>query len=264
MTIQFKGGKGSGHHGHSGRPGKVGGSTLRLVGSWMHGPLTFDGDMDVSSASSKVKFATMPDGTRVVYKEQSGTLMQSRGISAHGETGAYVTADALGYEGLVPKSVALDDTRSVQQLLEVGIVSAATNDDLDLDTESYKQMLIMDMVTGNGDRHMGNVWVMPDGKVKAIDNDHAFATKPSYGSVKTDNVRSALFGGMNTYEMLTGGKLIGLAASDFDEALALRSNRKFMTYVSTTFGSDALNLLHSRFEDMQKIQQEIGNDEYTL
>jgi hypothetical protein len=57
---------------------------------------------------------------------------------------------------------------------------------------SLHRLALMDLITGHGDRHYGNVMVGKDRKLKHIDNDDAFThdqmAKPSYfNDLKTKN-----------------------------------------------------------------------------
>jgi hypothetical protein len=249
----YKGGAGSGHHGHAGRPGKRGGS---LPGSsWKDGPVSYISD--IGSGKSVTKVALMVDGTEVIYKEQNKNLQYHRGTSAYGEEAAYIVAkDYLLYDELVPKTVALDNDRSVQQLLTEGSIGLDVYDTY-IDEASFKQLVVLDMVTGNADRHLGNVWVMPNGKVKGIDNDHSFISKITYGvNIRTDTVRDALYRSSDAYYLLTGKKL-EMTAKDFVVARRLQHDVNFKQYIISVFGEESWNLTNSRLSDMRGIYADL-------
>lgn len=243
-----KGGPGSGHHGHAGRPGQVGGSVSGKGGGgieWWEGmSVTIIGGL--GGGISTTQMGELDDGTLVVHKEQHALTAEMVGSSAMAEQATHEVAEEfLGFEGTVPKAVALDDKTSIQEFLTEGTVGL----EFDLSTQrideaSFKRVAILDAVVGNQDRHLGNVWFMPDGKVKAIDNDHAFT---SFGVSGTGILNRT----GDTYMRLTG-RLLNWEAKDFAFTRRLmRSNSGFEEYVTTKFGPENWRATRGRLDDLR-------------
>lgn len=178
LTIE-KGGPGSGHHGHAGRPGKVGGSAPSKLGG---GP---DADFERAAKPENVQRETKLGGgvTDSLLLELKG---DGRGVwkanqlanNADAEVLADRLDDVLGLD-VVPKTVLLPtdegEVGSCQRFVE-GARTAMELYDEGKEAEIFEhrdeieRMVLLDYLTGNIDRHYGNVVFDRDGKLWAIDN----------------------------------------------------------------------------------------------
>jgi hypothetical protein len=131
------------------------------------------------------------DGTRSAYKPGKGEVAKDGyGPMWRNEVGTHVVSEALGL-GVVPTTVAVDGSEGVGSMQEW-----ANGDRLDADQYSEKaqhQMAVLDYVTGNGDRHDGNIVgqseLGPDGEPlpAAIDNGQTFGDENA-AAIRSDFV----------------------------------------------------------------------------
>lgn len=140
------------------------------------------GDPSSSGHVSNVVVGKVDDGPFIIVKQ----VDEGYGW-AKGEEASYLIAEEfLGRDPngppLVPVSAVLPDGRTAQHMMSDGSValdmvdsSGYLIDYRHVDTNDYQDMVMLDIITGNGDRHMGNIWIDEGGGVTAIDNDSAFA-----------------------------------------------------------------------------------------
>ena len=218
----IKGGPSSGHWGHAGRPGKIGGSLPAMVALSRTSGRTARARQarareqgKVQSTITSQKFNTInhrysrgvtasiviqieDDGKAIMKKKEIVYMSSVDGMddSIQNEVMAYQLAERLDYEGVVPFTVALelqedkgvggwDEWRegeivSVQQWVE-------NTDTLnnwaqhgartlpEVNAEDFGQVFLLDVITGNQDRHANNIIIDDDGEFYAIDNNRAFA-----------------------------------------------------------------------------------------
>jgi len=190
-VVVTKGGSGSGHHGHAGRPGKQGGS---LPGTGSVGSM--------NTQLARVRFGHLYKKENIEYvsaQAEQGAFRSDRGhirndgdvilkyretiwgftSDYNSEVEAYEAAERMGFKGLVPrtektKNPVTGDTCSAQKLVD-GKTISRSKDFPGLEVDKFSQMAVLDVITGNRDRHGSNVFVdQKNGRIYAIDNGFAF------------------------------------------------------------------------------------------
>ena len=121
------------------------------------------------------------DGGRAILKPDAGGKATAYeqflgGSKSSREVGTYVTDQHLGFNQ-VPETVAIDDPnfgRSALQDWKDSQKFPNIGDKGTFYTKDEQMMAVRDYITGNHDRHLGNVLVSPEGGMIAIDHGEAF------------------------------------------------------------------------------------------
>jgi len=119
---------------------------------------------------------TFSDGSQAIIKPESGvgeSVAGSGTTKYSSEVGTYVVDRALGFDQ-VPTTAVIDHPdlgRSAIQSWESG---TAVDSAGAYSTTDQQMAAVRDYITGEQDRHLGNVLQSPDGKVIAIDGGEAF------------------------------------------------------------------------------------------
>jgi hypothetical protein len=129
------------------------------------------------------------DGGRAILKPDAGgknTIYEVLldGSKSSREVGTYVTDRHLGFNQ-VPETMAVDDPnfgRSAMQDWKDSQAFPNIGDKGVFYTKDEQMMAVRDYITGNHDRHLGNVLMSPEGGMVAIDHGESFPTG-SMGSV---------------------------------------------------------------------------------
>jgi len=179
LKFTTKGGSGSGHHGHAGRPGSVGGSVpssgTTAISEIGRQPITgtpietflLRGEEEGINSSVVVAF---DDGSEAIFKDDEGMIYGDY----HAEVLAYELSESLGL-GIVPyteETIYEGKVGSMQKW----IPDSQTASELGK-AEEYElvdQIYALDRLTDNGDRHGGNIIQDSSGKIWAIDNGGCF------------------------------------------------------------------------------------------
>ncbi len=174
LALMLKGGPGSGNHGHSGIPGQVGGSQssgAAFEQAASSGKITKSTELGGGVCNSKI--VEYENGDAGVFK----SLMDPNAIAHDGnsEVAAYRLNNLLGFD-IVPPTVyaeaegKIGSSQKFIDGLKTGYELEPGNLKLDSVTPEIKeQVLALDYIMGNTDRHSGNWGVDPSGKVWAID-----------------------------------------------------------------------------------------------
>ncbi|MGK5738069.1 hypothetical protein [Micromonospora sp. URMC 103] len=162
--------------GEPGMPDHASEAELRLLGKEVHSMVELDPGGHVNDAYD----VTFTDGTHGVYKPNvpENEFVQVRSTIPENELAAREVAAArldedLGFD-LVPTTARWDGPHgsgSMQEFVENAgpgrPVAAYT-------LPEREQMAVLDYVSGNTDRHMGNYLTGPDGRLVAIDHGYSF------------------------------------------------------------------------------------------
>lgn len=132
------------------------------------------------------------DGGRAILKPDAGgrnTIYESLldGSKSSREVGTYVTDRHLGFNQ-VPETVAIDDPNFGRSAMQEWKDSQRFPDIGDKGTfyaKDEQMMAVRDYITGNHDRHLGNVLMSPEGGMVAIDHGESFPTGKT-GSLMTN------------------------------------------------------------------------------
>jgi len=247
IQIINKGGEGSGHRGHDGRPGQVGGSVPSGTASPStesapkpkQGKTPFD---KAATSDNAEKSEPLNNGTvetaRVKYKGDGWGLVKPVKADAIPNSGAAfhdgrneVIADEidnlLGLD-LVPTTVYVDH-EGIGSTAQQWIDNATTGEKL----KNYKELFspgneeritnifVLDYLMGNQDRHGGNFLLDANGKIWAIDHGHSWLTKIGKG-----NNALWLDGNGALFEAVYGDWDIENIAISADVVDALEANRR--------------------------------------
>lgn len=203
LHVVEKGGAGSGFHGHQGRPGEVGGSTpeggfvpdvprpkVKLVRSRFSKKYSNMTNLrrPPKQGAFRSDLADIPgDGTVILkYKEYKKFRQPKEGSDGlqsdyRSDVESYRAAEQMGFEKLVPRTerVLNPDTGEKCAALEFitgDIATVAKSKKLtDTAVDQFSQLAVLDTITGNRDRHGGNLLVdQKTGKIHAIDNSLGF------------------------------------------------------------------------------------------
>lgn len=142
---------------------------------------------EVRPGLSGIRIATDVLGNRWVLRD------------GHDEVAAYAVAAAV-FDGIVPLTVQYDEHRSAQMFVD-GRTADELGPDLYMAVRSSERaildianMVVMDYVVGNSDRHSNNWLVTADGRVAAIDNTVGAeritlrqALRPAYRALLVDD-----------------------------------------------------------------------------
>ena len=226
-SIRLMGGEGSGFHGHSGRPGSVGGS-LPSSGSANYAALSSgissgtlkrsdDSDDYEKGHFESYRIDIEGDGRAIIKPEESGRRL------SHSEVAAYQLSEELGLK-VVPATIATtteDGRYASAQAWEEGMSSGWEADaefpNHAFDPKSARKVIILDVITGNGDRREPNWLVDPKtGRVSAIDNGLAFRER-YFTSTHL----------MNTYKLRTGKNKIQLTDTEITKFTKVLKNDSF-------------------------------------
>lgn len=121
---------------------------------------------------------------------------------------------------LMPDGTTGDQDASVMAWIDNGVEGYDVTWE-DLDERTYSQMVLMDSLTNNNDRHLGN-WLTVDNKVVAIDNGIAFkATSENFFH------HSTFDRGLTDWVENTTEDLLRFDASDIDAIAGLLDNEEF-------------------------------------
>jgi hypothetical protein len=172
------------------------------------------------------------------------------------ESEAFVSqiSDELGYD-IVPKTVVRESgtyrlpdgsVANVDASMQHWVKDGVLGKDVDwsnLDERSYSQMTLMDSLTNNRDRHLGN-WMTVDNKVRAIDNGLSFR-----GVMEGSFHHSSFLDGFESYLENTGKEIMRFDASDIDAITNLIDDKKFKSSFINTFDQRTWN----SFEHQAKV-----------
>jgi hypothetical protein len=179
--LRVKGGEGSGHHGHSGRPGKVGGSLPGNVSDAEFAAAArtdnIGEDWPLGGGITDSRLLEFRGDGKGVWKEDEGVNL------AAAEVLTDELDDALGFN-VVPRTVHLTNQFKQEGSCQRFISDASMAIDLEeegrllrameANRERVEGMIVLDYLTGNRDRHFGNVLFDRDGTLWAIDNGAAY------------------------------------------------------------------------------------------
>jgi len=200
--VEIKGGEGSGHHGHQGRPGQQGGSLPgggRLADpNPMPNPNPDPNPVPRSFANTvlnehwvkqKALGGVGAGGSWVVEYANGKKGVYKRWGSHHGHSGKMeLIADDLDDAlrlGLVPKTVKVDnddvDKGTVQEFIEGATVGQLYGFEshekaISENKERVAKMAVLDFLMMNHDRNLGNYLFDENGKMWAVDHGHARAS----------------------------------------------------------------------------------------
>ncbi|MCJ7759580.1 phosphatidylinositol 4-kinase [Candidatus Bathyarchaeota archaeon] len=199
--IVEKGGAGSGFRGHQGRPGEVGGSApeggfvsskpkVRLVRSRFGKKYSNMTNLrrPPKQGAFRSDLADIPgDGTVILkYKEYKKFRQPKEGSDGlqsdyRSDVESYRAAEQMGFKKLVPvtERVLNPDTGEKCAALEfiTGDIRTVAKSAkfTDIAVDQFSELAVLDTITGNRDRHGGNLLVdQGTGKVHAIDNSLSF------------------------------------------------------------------------------------------
>jgi hypothetical protein len=174
--------------------------------------------------------AIIKPGANIWEKEMESEVFASR------------ISKELGYD-IVPETVLRESgtynlpdgsTAKVDASMQQWVKNGTLGTDVDwskLDERSYSQMVMMDSLSNNRDRHLAN-WMTVDNKVIAIDNGLGFRNV-------TENLfhQSSFISGHEDWLDNTGKELLKFNASDIDAITDLVSDREFRSSFIDTFGT---------------------------
>jgi len=138
----------------------------------------------LGGGTNEVKLVHLADGSKAVFKPTSGEsgVNESPGIpwktEYRREAASYSLAKDLGID-TVPETTTRKikgSDGSIQRWVDGTIVKDHNGP---IDRHSVEQIRLLDFVSGNDDRHSGNMIISADGKAHAIDNGRSFRTVPS-------------------------------------------------------------------------------------
>jgi len=203
--IQFKGGEGSGFHGHRGRPGEIGGSAPE--GGFLPGPKITMRFGKIYGKSKMINVRKPPkqgafkskladikdDGTVILkytehkqfrkpkYDPVTGGTSEGLDSDYRSDVEAYRAAEQLGFTSLVPRTERQYDPETGEKCAAMEFIKgdlktvAKTKAMPDLSVDQFSELAVLDTITGNRDRHGGNLLVdQGTGKIHAIDNSLGF------------------------------------------------------------------------------------------
>jgi len=138
-----------------------------------NGRLIKQADADYEAGINPSYVAFLEGDGRVLVKGQY-RQGSAAGSDPRMERSAYELAEAMGYTGLVPRTVVRSETESVHHWIEDTEVALEFGGELkDSAKEDLIRIRVLDLMTGNKDRHLGNIIFSKDGKhAYAIDNGY--------------------------------------------------------------------------------------------
>jgi len=200
IITEEKGGPSSGHWGHAGRPGKVGGS-LPGKGAGAAMSIRTGKDAKFRQAIARKKITPLDDyhasGVsesypadlegfgKVLVKGRDPYISDDNDDGFFAEVDAYKISEELGWNIVPPTELISDYDNMGFQSVQGWVPDVADNiacidvHDITVDTRSYSRIVLLDMLTGNSDRHSRNIVIDTNGKCWAIDNNRAFYYSPA-------------------------------------------------------------------------------------
>ncbi|WP_452299644.1 WXG100-like domain-containing protein [Micromonospora krabiensis] len=167
---------GAGSNSEPGVPDHASEAELRLLGKEVQSMVELDPGGHVNDAYD----VTFTDGTHGVYKPNvpENEFVQVRSTIPENQLAAREVAAArlnedLGFD-LVPTTAAWDGPHgpgSMQEFVEDVSPGLPVSD---YTVPEREQMAVLDYISGNTDRHMGNYLTGPDGRLVAIDHGYSF------------------------------------------------------------------------------------------
>ncbi len=237
LRFTTKGSERSGHHGHTGRPGSVGGSA---PGGGHHTAAGISA-LGRMASTSPIRFTTplgedqkgingsylieREDGSRGIFKPTS----EMTAGDPDAEVLAYELSESLGWNFVPHTEILVHEGKegSVQKWIEDS--KTYYDHDLleqkDIYREAGERVEVFDLLTGNVDRHPGNMIRDKSGNDWAIDNGFCFgAFEPG---------QNAPFGGIYVPPHLEGSVVLT------ELSLWAKSNKLevFVDRLSSTYGS---------------------------
>ncbi|MDG4789744.1 hypothetical protein O7626_28105 [Micromonospora sp. WMMD1102] len=148
---------------------------LRLLGREVHSMVELD-----PSRHPEVYDITFTDGTHGIYKPnvpenefvQVRSSIPESGLAAR-EVAASRLNEDLGFD-LVPTTARWDGPHGSGSMQEFVENASQGREVTDYSVPEREQMAVLDYVSGNTDRHMGNYLTGPDGRLVAIDHGYSF------------------------------------------------------------------------------------------
>lgn len=263
VDLRFKGGPGSGHRGHRGRPGVRGGS-LPGMGLSPQQKLerTLDTnnieisptDKDHAEGSFKSDLVDIEGDDRGILKPRPAKREESlwEGVirAPEREVLAYEVAKSMGYDDLVPVTIMREDRDASLQAWVEDSKTVYSGGWPGVAEEDVRRLAILDTIIGNDDRHEGNVIVSDVGVMYAIDHGLTFSTytsTPGYTFARSSAVRSWLSssggGIMGTPKFSTGTKLTN---SERASVQGFLSNVDLLSSISRQLGTQEVDAAKSR------------------
>ncbi|MEU7840088.1 hypothetical protein AB0B39_03870 [Micromonospora sp. NPDC049114] len=149
---------------------------LRLLGREVHSMTELDPGGHVNDAYD----VTFTDGTHGVYKPNvpENEFVQVRSTIPENQLAAREVAasrldEDLGF-GLVPTTARWDGPHGAGSMQEFVENASPGRPASDYPVAERERMAVLDYVSGNTDRHMGNYLTGPDGRLVAIDHGYSF------------------------------------------------------------------------------------------
>jgi hypothetical protein len=175
-----KGGPGSGHWGHAGRPGEVGGSLpkgsalayINFEHRAILGLYEDKGLLGEQGYQGQTYLIELEGGTPAILKRYP--LYEYPGMALNDEA-AYKISQVLGMDN-VPMTVSIDKQNSVQRFVSDS-VTWMDYFGSDPDPDKFVEPMLFDVLIGNADRH-GHNWMVNEttGKITLIDNGFSLAS----------------------------------------------------------------------------------------
>ena len=202
VTVIKKGGPGSGNFGHSGRPGKVGGSSPGKGGNKHKDYRQFVAmvndkrynDLDKSigfGQQANSRLIKLDDGTLAIRKEYFEPLHEELEGMARNDAAAYEISQLIGIDG-VPMTAMESENVSIQEFVENSNEVSDYIDQLDdvvmptLDDRQVKDLLYLDVILGSSDRNSTNLLMHKNtGRLSFIDNSNTLAA--GWGKMDTSS-----------------------------------------------------------------------------
>lgn len=269
----------SGNYGHTGTPGRGGsppgyghsaigvrpGEDPRERVQARRGSRELEGQLKKGSYTTIGEPGEGVQDSQIVQVEGDGkAIVKTNASGKHGgffrydttrtEEAAYETAKALGYDVVPPtvRTAREGETVSTQAWVDDCMMAM----DLDVDTVQYmdhvsaRQMMILDTVIGNADRHSGN-WIVrgTDGKVFAI--DHGACFRPG---VSINQAHEAYFqynkAGLGFGTRAGRAYMPRLTAADMAPVRSLLNNKAYGQYITKSFSRQSWRGVQKRAQEL--------------
>jgi hypothetical protein len=275
VIVALKGGAGSGHYDHAGRPGKVGGS---LPGKGVGAAMSIHSGKDAKFRQAIAKNNIIPldefhtegvtpsylaelegYGKVIVKSIDSGNEYPEDGMQA--EVDVYDISEELGWDAVPPTDIITDSEGFFKSTVQgwvkddpyviADLEKNSNYENLDIiDHRSYSRIVLLDMLTGNADRHDRNIVVDTNGKCWAIDNNRAFysqyiADAQSIISNQRAWITDDMFGSGYNFEFHT---------SDIDAIINFATSDKFNTILSRHTHLPSTYALQDRIEEIKLLR----------
>jgi hypothetical protein len=278
----IKGGPGSGNFGHAGRPGKIGGSAPSRHEAYegfrrriMSGKWRDKHELGSQGAQAKTYYTYVKGGIHCVHKVYHKSGM------AHNDEVTYLLSEELDIEN-VPITVTTDGENSFQRF--------ANNAETVLDyeggapqtpIEDIENMMYLDVLTGNWDRHWGNFMInTKTGELIFIDNSSTLSDDRSddwnnhdlaYGwgkelvQSRVNRIMSESISYTDTLGLPYGGFYPSdpgptvakyIKRSNFDSFLKKARSMRVLEIISDAYGYDEGRWIHERMMARLRIMEE--------